>query len=1271
MSIGQIVRCFFVFFIFLSYFLIIPRIAFAETNLSNNEAINLLRSAIYEPSSDNFINTLISSGSNNIDKQAVLMTVKNAVQYQSLNYAFVEIPKDLLVNFLKKGYFLLSLYGTGFENIMTELEKESAKEAKRILNEWLNENQIKLASGYIDKYKFVSYKGNKQDPVFGYNIIVKPKKGGGENKKISEVFIEFYSPEFIEPEGLRGHDLMFGNYWNEEDWVSLKKDRIPPFIIRVNGDVEEKYANSYDWLDGYMFEVIFNEPVPEVEIPTLADRIRDKIKEKIEEYLSNPFFNINIFKAQISEIIVSQMPGSGSPDFYSRLDDLVENQCFDNVCPGNPWIIDDAISIEDILDDISEKIDILVEKIAELTGNKEAGDEEYGDLKEDNKDKAYGTLGFEPTWCVKTDGSLPLMNKIIINEVAWMGSSISSSDEWIEIKNISDNSVNLEGWQILDKGKQIKIYFDDKYVVSSAGILLLERTDDNSVPFVMADYIYSGALSDTNESLMIFDKNCILQDEVAADPTWPAGDKISKKTMERDKALNWHDYSGIGRNGIMGTPKMENSEPGTPGIENKILISEIQTAGESDEKEEFVELYNPNDKDVDLSNWYIEKKTKSGAVSYFDKKSLFSGKIISAKGHFLIAREGYFTGLADISVDAALSDDSTLVLKNSDEEISDKVGWGQASDYEEEPAENPVRGDSLARRLFDKEYVDTDNNRLDFKDQKPTPSKNNGFGEQQIWPVFQRDSKHTGRSDFPIGLNLGISWTYELANIDSDCLYPSGQPVIDSQGMVYYGFGQNSCKETDGLNKVSAINPDGTLKWEFSELSFPPSYISIGNDNTLYVSSKNKMYALNSNGTKKWEFSADSDISASIIGLDGLIYFTSYSNIYCLDSDGNKKWENSGVPRGGSASNGPAIGNNGTIYAAWTGFRNGTDEQRGYIFAYDGENGTVKWQSPLKYEAESPSVGENGDIYVITDDIYNLSSQVHLFNQNDGENRANIYLDHGALSVPAIDSDGNVVVLDNWSASQSYEPYSQLASFNQNGLMLWNTGEQASSSIRGEVIIDNQGTIIFQKIVYEKYGDLSFKSVKAVLMGVDGSNGNEKWQVDLPDNIISNFALSDSGTLYFATKEETEGKIKINLYAFGTGGVPLRTKEKLELSDDFELNDELNFMVDILNSDLELEFKEEFEIENDLFSENFDFENDFGAVNQEVLIIENSNQNMIENPEKPEQLEIIEEPVQQNEDIEVEETEEVIQNAEIIKLPESELTPETESIPEIIPIPEP
>lgn len=176
---------------------------------------------------------------------------------------------------------------------------------------------------------------------------------------------------------------------------------------------------------------------------------------------------------------------------------------------------------------------------------------------------------------------------------------------------------------------------------------------------------------------------------------------------------------------LMPPPFNVSSSPSAPQEKqySKVIISEVQIAGQDDEKEEFVELYNSNDESVDLTGWYIHKKTKEGASeSTFASNTLFKGKSIIAKGYFLVAREQYFSDIADMFVNHPLTKDNTLFLKNPNGRVVDMVGWGESQDFEESPTQNPSRGQSIGRNP---EESDTNNNNLDFELDQPTPKSIN------------------------------------------------------------------------------------------------------------------------------------------------------------------------------------------------------------------------------------------------------------------------------------------------------------------------------------------------------------------------------------------------------------------------------------------------------------------------------------------------------------------------------------------------------------------
>jgi len=159
----------------------------------------------------------------------------------------------------------------------------------------------------------------------------------------------------------------------------------------------------------------------------------------------------------------------------------------------------------------------------------------------------------EVLWC-PFPGAKAKVPAVIINEVAWMGTDKSHTDEWIELKNLYRDEVDIGGWQLQNKDRGIKVVFKPGSVLPAGGFYLLERTDDTTIPAVVADAIYTGNLANSNEALYLFDADCGLQDSVAAQPSWPAGDNAGKRTMERTGDLLWRTSVKAG-----GTPRQENS----------------------------------------------------------------------------------------------------------------------------------------------------------------------------------------------------------------------------------------------------------------------------------------------------------------------------------------------------------------------------------------------------------------------------------------------------------------------------------------------------------------------------------------------------------------------------------------------------------------------------------------------------------------------------------------------------------------------------------------
>ncbi len=177
------------------------------------------------------------------------------------------------------------------------------------------------------------------------------------------------------------------------------------------------------------------------------------------------------------------------------------------------------------------------------------------------------------------DGSAP---SIVINEVCWSGAVWDHTAEWIELYNVTDAPIDLDGWLLVssDGAPYIPLHG----VISSpasgpdSGYFLLERGSDDSVPGVPADMIYQGALTDRGESLVLIDASGQIVDTANAafdgqTLAWPAGTDSHGMppyaSMERvsfllpDAPENWASCDleipeGTAR-GILGTPRAENS----------------------------------------------------------------------------------------------------------------------------------------------------------------------------------------------------------------------------------------------------------------------------------------------------------------------------------------------------------------------------------------------------------------------------------------------------------------------------------------------------------------------------------------------------------------------------------------------------------------------------------------------------------------------------------------------------------------------------------------
>ena len=233
--------------------------------------------------------------------------------------------------------------------------------------------------------------------------------------------------------------------------------------------------------------------------------------------------------------------------------------------------------------------------------------------------------------------------QVIINEIAWMGTSISANDEWLELFNSSDQEIDITNWVLKSDDDTPKIILSGK--IAAQGYFLLERTDDQSVPQIIANQIYNGGLGNNGENLKLTDSENVLIDQAdCAANGWFAGDNTTKQTMEKTTDLSWQSSQNPG-----GTPKLVNSSGApaptptptpsatpssspapsptfspTPFVSptptpapapsfqysEDIFLNEFLPNPGKDEKE-WAELYNAGMETINLNGWQIDDEKNS------------------------------------------------------------------------------------------------------------------------------------------------------------------------------------------------------------------------------------------------------------------------------------------------------------------------------------------------------------------------------------------------------------------------------------------------------------------------------------------------------------------------------------------------------------------------------------------------------------------------------------------------------------------------------------
>ncbi len=165
-----------------------------------------------------------------------------------------------------------------------------------------------------------------------------------------------------------------------------------------------------------------------------------------------------------------------------------------------------------------------------------------------------------------------------------------------------------------------------------------------------------------------------------------------------------------------------------------------------------------------------------------------------------------------------------------------------------------------------------------------------------------------------------VNWKHPFGSFYDGHLVDAS-PAIAEDGTIYVGVDPYGAAMQSEIiivgNSFYAVNPDGTLKWQFPTNDGVESSPAIGPDGTVYFGSYDStFYAVTDGGTEgilKWSYKTGGIVDASpTVGADGTVYIGSRdSTLYAFNPDGSVRWTYS-LPDGIESS--VTIAGNGSLY---------------------------------------------------------------------------------------------------------------------------------------------------------------------------------------------------------------------------------------------------------------------------------------------------------------------------------------------------------------------
>jgi len=188
---------------------------------------------------------------------------------------------------------------------------------------------------------------------------------------------------------------------------------------------------------------------------------------------------------------------------------------------------------------------------------------------------------------------------IVINEIYAVSSS-SDQHDWIELFNPTNDDIDLSDYFLVDDELSSKAFYLSS-TLKSHDFLVVEKITGG----------FTFDLSSTDETLFLkFDAGATDQiiDQVSYEQTFKTGISLSRIPNGSDSNIDMDDFRYIAQ-----TKFEENI---LPVFSNEIIINEILAKPLTSPADEFIELYNTGQVDIDLSGWQLDDIINGGSSPY-------------------------------------------------------------------------------------------------------------------------------------------------------------------------------------------------------------------------------------------------------------------------------------------------------------------------------------------------------------------------------------------------------------------------------------------------------------------------------------------------------------------------------------------------------------------------------------------------------------------------------------------------------------------------------